>query len=81
MPPTTIKKREYMTREPYANAVDSLMYAMVCTRPDLLETVSMISKYMHDPEKGHWEAVKWVLRYIKGIIDIELVFEKNSTGK
>ena len=41
----------------------------------------MISRYMHDPEKGHWEAVKWVLRYIKGIIDVGLVFEKDSTGK
>ena len=36
---------------------------------------------MHDPGQGHWEAVKWILRYIKGIIDVGLVFEKDSTGK
>jgi len=36
---------------------------------------------MHDPGKGHWEAVKRVLRYIKGTIDIGLVFEKDSTCK
>ena len=35
MSPTTVKEREYMTRVPYASAVDSLMYVMVCTRPDL----------------------------------------------
>jgi len=35
MSPTTVEEREYMTRVPYASAVDSLMYAMVCTRPDL----------------------------------------------
>ena len=54
---------------------------MVCTRSNLSQAVSMISRYMHDPGKGHWEAVKWVLRYIKGTIDVGLVFEKDSTGK
>jgi len=33
--PTTIEKSKYMTRVPYASAVGSLIYAMVCTRPDL----------------------------------------------
>jgi len=48
MPPTTVKEREFLTRVPYASAVGSLMYAMVCTRPDLSQAVSMISRYMHD---------------------------------
>ena len=58
MSPTTAKEREYMTHMPYASAVDSLMYAMVCIRLDLLQAVSMINRYMHNPDKGHWEAVK-----------------------
>ena len=41
----------------------------------------MISIYMHVPNRGHWEVVKWVLRYIKGTIDVDLVFEKDFTGK
>jgi len=41
----------------------------------------MISRYMHDPRKSHWEVVKWVLWYIKGTIDVGLVFEKDFTGK
>ena len=81
MSPTTVEEREYMIRVLYANAVGSLMYIMVCTRPDLSQAVSMISRYMHDPGRGHWEAVKWVLRYIKGTIDVGLVFEKDFTGK
>jgi len=36
---------------------------------------------MHDPGRGHWEAVKWVLRYIKGTIDVGLIFEKDAMGK
>ena len=50
-------------------------------KPDLSQAISMVSRYIHDPDKGHWEAVKWVLRYIKGTIDIGLVFKKDSTGK
>ena len=41
----------------------------------------MVSKYMHDPGRSHWEAVKWILRYIKGTIDIDLMSEKDTTGK
>jgi len=78
MSPITIEEREYMTRVPYASAVGSLMYAMVCT---MSQTVSIISRYMYDPGRSHWEAVNWVLQYIKGTIDVDLVFEKNSTGK
>ena len=32
-------------------------------------------------KKSHWEVVKWILRYIKGTIDVKLVFEKDSIGK
>ena len=64
MSPTTVEEREYMNRVPYASAVGGLMYAIVCIRPDLSQTVSMISRYMHNPGRGHWEAVKWVLWYI-----------------
>jgi len=53
MSPTTIEKCEYMTHMPYANAVGSLIYAIVCTRSDFSQTVSMISRYMYDPGKGH----------------------------
>jgi len=52
-----------------------------CTRPDLSEVVSMVSGYMHDSRRGHWEAVKWILQCIKGTIEVGLVFEKDVTGK
>jgi len=41
----------------------------------------MVSRYMRDPGKGHWEAIKWILWYIKGTIDICLVFKKDVAGK
>ena len=79
--PITIEEREYMTHVPYASAVGSLMYIMVCTRSDLSQVISIVSRYMHNPRRGHWEAVKWIFRYIKGTIDIGLVLKKDVTGK
>ena len=58
MSPTSIEEREYMTRVPYASVVNSLIYAMVCTRTDLSQAISMVSGYIHDTDRGHWEAVK-----------------------
>ncbi|KAK9733789.1 hypothetical protein RND81_04G092600 [Saponaria officinalis] len=49
---------------------------MVCTRPDLAYSVSVVSRFMHNPGKEHWEAVKWILRYLKGSADIGSVFDK-----
>ena len=53
MSPTTIEEHKYMTHVPCASAVDSLMYAIVCTRPNLSQAVSMVSRYMHDPGRGY----------------------------
>jgi len=57
------------------------MYALLCIRLDLSQVVSMISRYMYDLDRGHWEAVKWIVWYIKSTIDVGLVFEKDTAGK
>lgn len=41
-----------MSRVPYASAVGSLMYAMICTRPDISHAVS-VNRYMENPGKEH----------------------------
>jgi hypothetical protein len=53
------------------------MYAMIRTRPDLAHVVSVVSKFMHNPGKEHWNAVKWILRYLKGTSHFGLLFDKN----
>ncbi|GJT27804.1 transposable element [Tanacetum coccineum] len=74
-----LKQRAYMEKVPYANVVGSLMYAMICTRPYISHSVGMVSRYMHNPGKGHWQAVKWILRYIHNTVDVGLVFEHGSS--
>jgi len=51
--PDTKEDMKYMSHVPYANAIGSLMYAMICTRPNLAYAVSMVSRYMHNPDKKH----------------------------
>ena len=72
--PKTKEERDYMSKVPYASAIDSLMYVMVCTRPDIANAVRVVSRFMSKPEKQHWEAVKWILRYLKGSSDTCLCF-------
>ena len=63
-----------MSQVPYASAIGSLMYAMVCTRPDLAHAVSVVSRFMSQPGKEHWQAVKRIFRYLRGTSDIGLVY-------
>ena len=63
MCPKTQEEEDKMSKVHYALAVGSLMYAMVCTRPDIAHAVGIISRYMIHPGIEHWNVVKWILRY------------------
>jgi hypothetical protein len=56
--PTSEKENEEMKKVPYASAVGSLMYAMVCTRPDITHAVGVVNRFLSNPGKEHWAAVK-----------------------
>ena len=56
--PSSVEENDYMSRVPYANSIGCLMYAMVCTRPGISHAVGVVSKYMENPRKEHWNAVK-----------------------
>jgi len=67
-----------MARVPYASTIGSLMYTMVCTRLDISHAVGVVSRYMSNPSKQHWEAVKWILRYLRGMTEKCLTFRKDE---
>ena len=64
-----------MTRVPYTNAIGCLMYIMVYTWLDISHAISVVSRYMTNPRKEHWNAVKWIFRYLAGTIDYELLYD------
>ncbi|KAL9815865.1 putative RNA-directed DNA polymerase [Arabidopsis thaliana] len=72
------EQADQMKSIPYANAVGSIMYSMIGSRPDLAHPVGVISRFMSKPLMNHWLGVKWVLRYIKGSIDSRLQYKKEG---
>ncbi|XP_048604674.1 secreted RxLR effector protein 161-like [Brassica napus] len=72
--PKSAEELKDMAEVPYASAVGCLMYAMVCSRPDLAQAVNQVSKYTSNPGRKHWETVKWILRYLRGTSDYGLMF-------
>ncbi|XP_074342885.1 secreted RxLR effector protein 161-like [Apium graveolens] len=51
---------------------------MVCTRPDLAQSVSVVSRFMGDLVKEHWQAMKRVFLYFKGTFDVGLIYKGDT---
>lgn len=73
--PKTEEEKQQMARIPYASAIGSLMYAMMCTRPDICYAVGLVSHFQSNPGQAHWRAVKRILRYLKGTLDHVLCYQ------
>ena len=74
MCPKTQEEIESMSRVPYSSVVGSLMYAMVCTRPNIAHAMGFVRSYMKILGKEHWEVVKWIFKYLRGISTHALCF-------
>ena len=74
MCPQTEDEKIRMSNQPYASCLGSIMYAMLCTRPDISYSVSVTSRYQSNPGNDHWMAVKHVLKYLKGTKDKFMIY-------
>ncbi|KAJ9553286.1 LOW QUALITY PROTEIN: hypothetical protein OSB04_017331 [Centaurea solstitialis] len=72
--PISSQEQDRMKSVPYASAIGSIMYAMLCTRPDVAYSVSVTSRYQQNPGEPHWVAVKNILKYLRRTKDMFLVF-------
>ena len=63
--PTTAEDRKRMKVIPYASAIGSIKYAMMCTRPIVYLTMSLARGYNSDLGVDHWTAVKIILSGIR----------------
>ena len=78
--PVDIEEERYMSTVPYACAVGNLMYAIVCTRPDIAHAVSVVSRFMSKSGKEHWKTVQWILRYLRGTSKFGLMFDQRAAN-
>ena len=76
--PSTPQEEEDMRRIPYASIVGSLMYSMLCTRPDIAFAIGMLGRYQSNPGVDHQRAAKKVLRYLQGTKNYMLMYRQTD---
>lgn len=55
---------------PFRKAVGSLMFLAIVSRPDIAYSVNAFSKYLNNYDESHWLAVKRIVKYLKGTLDL-----------
>jgi hypothetical protein len=68
-----------MRDKPYAEALGAVMYLAWGTRPDLAYPVQILARAMSNPGMAHWNALKHVLRYIKGTLEYSITYNLDGT--
>ena len=63
---------------PYASVVGSLLYAQICTRPDISFAVGMLGRCQSNPGLDHWKVAKKVLRYLQGTKEYMLTYRRSD---
>ena len=76
--PKTLEEENIIRQVPYASTVGSLMYVMLCTRPDICYLVGMVSRYQSNLGLKHWQAVKYILKYLWRTRDYMLVYRSED---
>lgn len=80
MSPTTEEEKAEMKGIPYRQAVGSLLFLAMISRPDICFAVNALSRYCNEPGKQHWNSIKRVLRYIKGTASYAITYGRSSEG-
>jgi hypothetical protein len=81
MCPQTEAEALEMRQYPYISVVGSLMYLALTTRPDIAYAAGVLARFNSNPGLVHWQAVKHVLRYLKGTMDFKLVYKPSDSSE
>lgn len=69
---------EAADQQVYQAAVGSLLYLSTKTRPDISFAVGSAARFSSDPSQAHWRAVKRIMRYLRGTVDLGLLYHGGS---
>lgn len=67
-----------MARIPYASVMGSLMYSIMCMRPDISFAVGLVSRFQSNPRHAHWETFKRILYYLHGMTTYTLCYQEET---
>ena len=71
---------DQINRQRYQAAVESLMYTMIGTRPDIAFSVSAVSQFSTNPGPSHWTAVRRIFRYLSGTKALGILYDGGNCG-
>ncbi|KMQ94067.1 retrovirus-related pol polyprotein from transposon tnt 1-94 [Lasius niger] len=80
MPMDSAEAKE-MRNVPYREAIGSLLYASQGARPDIAYAVNLVSRFCQEPRRIHWTAVKRILRYLRGMLTVKLIYSKGGNPR
>ena len=63
----------------YQNIIGSLMYLMLGNQPNLTYAIGKLARFSSNPSQDHWDALWWVLTYLKNFLDIHLKLVKGAS--
>ncbi|XP_071632817.1 uncharacterized protein [Temnothorax longispinosus] len=72
-------EKEVENRSPYREAVGSLMFLSVVSRPDIAYAVNTVAKFLNKHNETHWRTVKQIFAYLNGSRDLGIIY--SSGGK
>jgi hypothetical protein len=78
MSPKDEDTKKKMAKIPYRNAIGSLLYLAICTRPDICYVVSALARFSHNPGERHWKLVQNIIRYVVHTKNQGLFFKLGS---
>lgn len=73
------EKSESLSQQIYQSAVGGLLYLSMGARPDITYAVNNVAKFCSKPTKQHWTAVKSIMRYPKGTLNLGLLYIKDGS--
>ena len=69
-----LEKDKVAVKVPYREAVGSLMFLAIVSRPDIAFAVNSVSKFLNNPSYDHWRAVKRILAYVSRTLEYGIEF-------
>jgi hypothetical protein len=77
--PQTKEEIDDMKSVPYRQALGSLMWLQVATRPDLSYAVNLLSRFANNPGRKHWDTLKHTLAYLKSTMDYGITYKQGGS--